>query len=523
MFAKLTPDNKFIILEQLTTIESTNIKGYFTKNIPNWFIIKRKNPHASVESAFINNYNMIPSGLWLELVNACKKFNYPLTFSSDFNCRIKNCEFNEEQLLEYTTSLFKNNVKNIQLAEHQIKSVNNILAYKNCCIEVSTGGGKTIIAYLLFKFLIDNNICKHVLYVTPSTPLTRQSAEKFIKYDNENQIDINWTYSEIHSDAKKKKEYNDTIIFGNYQSLCKKKKDFFEKFDCVIIDECAHAKADSIKNILKKCSNAKYKVGCTGTFPKTGTYESFVIQSYIGPVIYKYTSYELINDTEFATPVHVYGMLLNYLSNDNKKKLYEARLNVNKFNAEFGSKVLNMEKEIARNSDARFKFICDMAAKTTKNTLILFGDIQNGYGKKIYHHIKEYTDKNVFYVDGTISSDYRDNAKQSMEDDDSGNTIIVASMGTFGEGIDIGNLWNIFLVETTKSDNNLGQILGRGMRYYKGKDKTILVDFGDDFIYGNDKKKDNYLYKHFLERINIYKNRKFPFVINRINLSNSLF
>ena len=113
-----------------------------------------------------------------------------------------------------------------------------------------------------------------------------------------------------------------------------------------------------------------------------------------------------------------------------------------------------------------------------------------------------------------------------MEEDTTGNTIIVASMGTFGEGIDIGNLWNIFLVETTKSDNNLGQILGRGMRYYKGKEKTILIDFGDDFRYGTDKKRNNYLYKHFNERLNIYQERKFPYVVKEINLlqnSNLLF
>lgn len=524
MRAKLTLDDNFLIIEDIRQFEKERLVNYFTKKIPNWFIIKRKNPYANVDSAFINDYNMIPAGLWLELVNACKEFNFSLTFDPDFNCRIKNCEFNYDEYVAYITNLFSNNEKKISPMDHQMTGVYNILSYKKCCIEVSTSGGKTMIAYMLFRFLKDMCNIKHILYVTPSTSLTTQSADKFILYDNLNAVEVDWTYSEIHADAKKKAKYDDNIVFGNYQSICKKKKDFFEMFDCVIIDECAHAKADSIKNILKKCVNAKYKVGVTGTFPKSGTYENFIIQSYIGPVVYRYSSYELINDAKFATPVHVLGILMKYLDKEKLESLHNVRMNVSKDNVEFGSKVLDIEKEVARSSELRFKYICDTAKRTTKNTLILFGDIKNGYGRRIYQHLKEYTDKNVFYVDGSATADYRENAKRTMENDIDGNTIIVASIGTFGEGIDIGNLWNIFLVETTKSDNNIGQILGRGMRPYPGKERTILLDFADDYRYGDDKKHNNYLYKHFNERLSIYKQRKFPYQVTEINLlQNNLF
>ena len=147
---------------------------------------------------------------------------------------------------------------------------------------------------------------------------------------------------------------------------------------------------------------------------------------------------------------------------------------------------------------------------------------KNEYGRKIYNTVKETSDKQVFYVDGGINSDYRENAKQSMEEDTTGNTVIVASIGTYGEGIDIANLWNIILVETTKSDGQMGQILGRGMRQYPGKDKVILIDIGDDFRYGGGKKNNNYLYKHFKEREKIYRERKFPYSVNCIDLTDKL-
>ena len=74
-------------------------------------------------------------------------------------------------------------------------------------------------------------------------------------------------------------------MFGNYQSLCKKKREFFDKYEMVIVDEAHHGSCKSLKNILNNCANAKYKIGLTGTFPKEDTYENFILQSYIGPVV----------------------------------------------------------------------------------------------------------------------------------------------------------------------------------------------------------------------------------------------
>lgn len=527
MNAQLTPDGKFIHLTELTDIEIRQLHSSFTKKIPNWFLIKQKNSAANIETTFINTYNYIPAGLWVELLKVCKRNNFSINFLDDFNCKIKSCDFDISYLQEYIDELFKNNIKNIYPYQHQIEGVYNIFLYKNCNLAISTSGGKTLLAYLMFKFFLERFNIKKILYVVPNMDLATQSLKKFLIYDEDNGVETTWTHAEIHSAAKKLKEYNHNIIFGTYQSLCKKPASFFEDIDVLFVDEAAHAKANSIKNIISKCGNAKYKIGVTGTFPKSDTYESFVIQSYIGPLVYEYKSSEMIYNDKLATPVHCYGMLLDYLSFDEKRALYNIRRNINSDTFDLASKTLNNEKVLARKSKARFKYICDLAMGTKKNTLILFGDVQTGYGKKIYHHIKENSGKNIFYIDGGIDNTYREYAKEQIEEDTTGNTIIVASIGTFAEGIDIGNLWNIILVETTKSDDILGQILGRGMRNYPGKDKVILVDIGDDFRFGqhdNDEKLNNYLYKHFIEREKIYKERGFPYHAQYINLNeNKLF
>lgn len=236
VFAKLTYDKNWIILESDSGFDIDRIRQAFTLKINDWFILKKKNPLINVDEAFINEYNMIPVGLWLELIATCQRLNISLQFSDDFNTSIKDCSLNREDFDKYVADLFKN--PDLQPKDYQKDSVFNILQYKKCCVEISTSGGKTFISYILFRYMIDVLGIKHILFITPKTNLTTQSGEKFIQYDEQNGIESDWTYSEIHSKAKKKKEYNDTIIFGNYQSLCKKKQEFFDQFEAVIEDEC---------------------------------------------------------------------------------------------------------------------------------------------------------------------------------------------------------------------------------------------------------------------------------------------
>lgn len=516
--ARLTVDNKWIVVNSDNKLELKQLKLSFTRRIPNWFIIKKKAPYANIEESFMNAYGMIPVGLWLELVNICKKFSFSLQFSDDFNCKIKDCSISLESFNDYVNNLFDKS--SITPMPYQLEGIFSVLSYKNCCVEVSTSGGKTLMTYILFKYATDVLGIKHILYVTPKTMLTTQSADKFELYDKGNQVESTWTYGEIHSGAKKKDEYNETIVFGNYQSLCKKKKDFFDKYEMVIVDEAHHGSCTSLKKILNNCTNAKYKIGLTGTFPKEDTYENIVLQSYIGPVVYRLTSFDLINKENFATPVYVNAIELKYLDRDKTTALYNLRVNKDKDDPTAGGKLLEMERTLSHDNNLRFRYICNMIMNTTKNSLVIFADIKNGYGKKIYNYVKDNTDKSVYYIDGNTPTENRDVIKQFMEDDDEGNTIIVASMGCFTEGIDIANLWNIFLVESTKSDTILAQLLGRGMRRHPKKDKTIMIDFVDDMREGQGYYADNYLYRHGKERQSIYKKRRFPCKVFQVDLRN---
>jgi len=516
--ARLSEDGKWIMLNG-EPIEMQQIRLSFTKKVNSWFMLKKQNPDAKVEESFINHLDIIPRGLWIELVNVCTKFNFPLYFLDDFNDRIKDPSVTRERFDAYIADLFGNST--LSARDYQRDGVFNMLAYKNCCIEVSTSGGKTFMAYMLFRYMIDVVGIRHILFVTPGTNLTEQSAEKFIQYDHKNGKCIDWTYGTVSAKSKSKKKNSDdipTIVFGNYQSLRNKSDEYLSKFDVVIVDECHHARSYSIKSILHKCSRAQYKIGMTGTFPEQDSYDNFTLQSYIGPVVFRLSSYSLINEKNSATPVHVNMLNLRYLDNQTLNDLFLLRNVSKKDDPAMGTKILNREKEVMRDNPDRFYYICSMLSKTTKNTLVIFSDIQNEYGRRIYNYIKDKTPKNAYYIDGNTNEMVRQQMKDAMEADLTGNTIIVASMGCFSEGIDICNMFNIFIVETTKSAITLAQILGRGMRLFEGKERTIVIDFVDDYRYGDGFYVDNYLYKHGMERYKIYQEKGFPCNIVDVDL-----
>lgn len=177
-----------------------------------------------------------------------------------------------------------------------------------------------------------------------------------------------------------------------------------------------------------------------------------------------FTTDQLINVEKKGTPIYIIFQRLNYASMDDKKTLYLLRANKDQADIRAGSKVLNYEQKWVNDQYSRLKYIADMGIKTKKNTLILFGDIKGGYGKRIFEYIKENSEKNVYYIDGSTPETNRNYYKQCMEDDTSGNTVLVASINTTGEGIDIKNLWTIFLVNTAKSERLVRQICGRGIR-----------------------------------------------------------
>ena len=531
MNVDITYDNKYLVLSSDYIFEINVIRNAFTREIPNAWMLRKITSIKNTDRCFMNNYNMIPVGLWLELIKVAKENNIVLNLSAAAQNFINGFQLDFDTFKKYVDDLFDGaeNEKGLPFKpyDYQIKAAYTVIKYKKCCGEISTSGGKTLISFIIFKYLMDVAGVKNLLYVVPSVDLATQSAEKYELYESFlKKHSHNWEIGILTSKLTKKekeKVLSCNVLFGTFQSLCKKDVHFFDKFTACITDECHHNSANSLKNILNKLNNLEYSIGVTGTFPKPGLYDYLVIQAFVGPVVYRFTADQLINQEKRGTPIYPIFQIMDWADKDEKQALYLLRANKNQDDIQAGNKILKQERLFVNDSYTRLKFICDKVIQTKKNALVLFGDIKYGYGKKLYDYIKENSDKDVYYVDGNIKSENRDYFKQCMEEDDSGNTVIVASINTFGEGIDICNLWSIFLVDTAKSERLVRQICGRGLRLYPGKEKVVLFDFVDDLRYTDDpngkRYKDNYLWKHYNERKKIYKEQNFPIYEQKIKFS----
>jgi superfamily II DNA or RNA helicase len=61
------------------------------------------------------------------------------------------------------------------------------------------------------------------------------------------------------------------------------------------------------------------------------------------------------------------------------------------------------------------------------------------------------------------------------------------------------------------------QSIGRGLRKSSGKEQATLYDIADDLRH---KKRMNFTLQHFVERVKIYNEEKFPLKVYNIGLKN---
>jgi predicted helicase len=214
-------------------------------------------------------------------------------------------------------------------------------------------------------------------------------------------------------------------------------------------------------------------------------------------------------DEGYATPVKFKIIVLNYKNTELKEKLYHVR----RGKQIEGSQILALEKNVVVQHRERFNFVMNLIGKTSKNTLVLFSNIKDQYGKRMYDWLRENTDKECFYVDGGVSREHRDYYKKQMEEGE--NRILIASFTTFSTGISIKNLHNIIFTESYKSEIIVKQSIGRGMRQLSGKDSFMIIDIVDDMTY---ERNSNYLMKHGKARLEFYKQYSTDIQIHKVSI-----
>ena len=501
MVITLTDDNRFLRIDEADELELEQLNLSLTKRIDGWRfnpLVKRGVWDGYI--SYIKDNKWIPAGLWKYVMEVCKEYNFDLKINGI--TRIFDRNITAEGFEKWAYDFF--NGYKLTPHDYQIDAAFNILKFKRCLAELATSAGKTMISFMTVAYMLEKQKAQKILFIVPNVSLVVQASEDFIDYNWKNQVKIR--IQQIYSGQKVKPNAN--VVIGTYQSLIKKEKEYFDDFDCVIVDETHKAKSQSIKDILAKCRNAHYRFGLSGTIPKDGSIDKLTLMSQTGPVITEVKAAYLQQEGHIAQ-CRVKVIEMDYAPEATKKAFQE--LAQNRYE---NKDVFQLEQNYIINNDARLDFIVNVISRIPRNSLVLFHRIE--HGKKLYDALRQRSQKKVFYVDGGTDSDIREEYKKKMENGDE--VVIVASYGTFSTGISIKKIHSVFFTESFKSEVIIRQSIGRGLRQHESKKEVIIVDFVDNL---STPEWDCYLYRHGLERQRIYNQEKFKFDVKKVTFDGS--
>ena len=392
--------------------------------------------------------------------------------------------------------------ENISARTYQIESFGHCVRQERALLLSPTSSGKSLVIYSLIRWhqeFLDND---KILILVPTTNLVTQMYNDFKDYSTKTKWNVEDNCHIIYSG--KEKDSDKQIYISTWQSLFRLGAQYFKKFGMVVGDEAHLCNAQSLKGILEKMTNCRYRFGTTGTITDSKTHK-LVLEGLFGKTYQAVTSKELMEDKHISD-LKIECLLLKY--NDEESKALK--------NATYKEEI-----DFIVSSKKRNEFIADLALARKGNILILFNYVEK-HGKVLENIIKHklqlnialanHENRNVFFIAGETSVEDRENIRRMAEVE---NSIIVASSGVLSTGVNIRNLQSLIFAHPYKGKIRNLQSIGRVLRLDDKDNKAILFDLVDDLSW---KKHQNYGIKHWKERVKTYTSEQFDYNFREITL-----
>jgi superfamily II DNA or RNA helicase len=468
------------------------LADYFTFFVPGYqFMPAYKNRlwDGKIRLADLRTYT-IYHGLIPYIEKFCEERNYKLAIDTPVNVTEN---FSAAEAKEFIDGLeLHKSIITEGVRDYQVKAFITAVRNKRMLLLSPTGSGKSLIQYLILRYLQSKGYKKGLLIV-PTTSLVEQMYSDFESYGYDSAEYTHRQYS------GKDKHTDKFLTITTWQSIYKNPPEYFEQFDFVLGDEAHQFKAKSLTTIMTGLKNASYRIGCTGTIDGTNTHR-LVLEGLFGPLYQSTTTAKLIENKQLAD-FRIKCLVLKYPEDVCKQSRgwdYQSEINY------------------IVSSKARNEFIRNLAVSLEGNSLILFNLVEK-HGKQLYKLIEEKSrNRHVFFVHGGTDVEVREQVRAITEKQN--NAIIVASYGTFSTGINIRNLHNVVFASPSKSRVRNLQSIGRGLRIGDSKTEAVLYDIADDFRTG---KHINFTLRHLQERVKIYDEEKFKYKFYNIEVKNA--
>ncbi len=412
------------------------------------------------------------AGLLKHLELFCKERDIQIEYTSSF----KQQEFTIEDAKKFVEIIKPTK----EPRDYQLEAFVNCVREHRALTLSPTGSGKSFIIYLLSRLYTFNPSPRKCLIIVPTISLVHQMANDFVSYGYDQDKIYRITAGvEKHSDCP--------IFISTWQSIYKMPRQWFDQFKVVIGDECHQYKSKSLTGILGKLTSCKYRFGFTGTLDNLQV-NKLVIEGLFGPTKKVITTRELIDRQQLAD-LNIKILVLKYpeeLCKMVKDYSYQD------------------EMDFLCNDTERNEFIKNLALDIKGNTLILYQYVEK-HGKVLFDQLQQ-TGRTCHFVHGGVKGTDREEIRSLVENSD--NSIIVASYGTFSTGVNIVNLHNVIFASPSKSKIRNLQSIGRGLRVSDVKKHATLYDIADNLTYKN---KRNYTLNHLIERVKTYDSEKFSY------------
>ena len=519
MIAKLTQDSNYIELIYQSEAEMLSTSNYFTRKVKNYHFLKKKFKGWDGSVNYLIGMNKLRVTMWSKLLDMCEKQKLRLEWVGMDNYFRNNITY--EQVESFCTKLMSIHA-HIRPRPYQIDAVYQAFRYRKSCIEVATGGGKTLIMYMYMMLLRKLKVSGNILIISPDPSLVIQSYEEFCDYAcGQYELKMGLVYG--GSKDKAKLESYDHII-GNFASLVKLDPSFYNRFDTIICDEAHRSVSKSIKDIIEWCGNTVNLLGCSGSYPSGQDADAYTIENNFGPVSKAIKKRDLM-DMGSITDITVRMITVKFCDDATLREFA-----IEKSYIEDPEKVLRYEQNFIRSNKRLLDWKCEFTINLSGNTLVYFLDKKSGYGKRLYEGLQELNfrhnlGKQIYYIDGDTPTDDRELYKNQIRNDDTGNSILVANYGTFSTGQSIKNLVNVVTGESIKSDIMLNQGSGRLTRLSDGKDMSYYYDIVENTNVslrhpdGTVEHKKCYMYNWSKSRLQYYKDEQLTVEHSSIDIS----
>ena len=320
-------------------------------------------------------------------------------------------------------------------------------------VVMATGTGKTVVAALDFRRLLESGKVKSLLFVAHRKEILTQSRNVF------RSVLKSGTFGELLVDGEKPSSW--TNVFASIQSLSQLELEHLapEKFDVIIVDEFHHAAAETYVRVLDHF-RPKYLLGLTATPERTDGLQ--ISQWFGGVYAAELRLWEAI-DKAVLCPFQYFGIYDNVDIDSN------VTWSNGKYNAAELSNVYTGDKVraalILKELEQRIPSLDEMKAIgfcVSVDHARFMTDVFNGAGIP------------AECVVGDTKAEDRERALVNLR---SGKTKIIFARDIFNEGVDVPEVNTLLMLRPTESATVFLQQLGRGLRRTPTKNCLTVLDF----------------------------------------------